>query len=81
MDKDKFIEVLIEEYSEQVKDIIITGYSNSGSKLNFRWLNGKLQALRIDQSPLSLSEDEWYELIFELAPDVYDDLYYGRYAA
>lgn len=81
MSKDKILELLIEEYSDQIKDIIITNYGNSGHSLNFGKLNLRLQSLRIGQSPLSLSEDEWYELIYELTPDVYDDLYYGRYAA
>ena len=81
MSKDQLLELLIDEYSEQITDIIVTNYSNSGQALNFGKLNHKLQSLRIDRSSPSLSEDEWYELIYELTPDIYDILYYGKYAA
>ena len=29
----------------------------------------------------TLSEDDWYELLYELAPDIYDELSYGSLAA
>lgn len=76
------MELLIEEYSDQVKEIINTCHIHSRSAIDISFLNTEIQSLRIEpQSFFSLSEDEWYEIIFELAPDVYDDLYYGSFAA
>lgn len=82
MQKDKLMEILIEEYSDQVKDYIVACYSHSKGPLDVQSLNSKIDNLRIQGAPTSsLSEDEWYEIIYELAPDVYNDLYYGSYAA
>ncbi|MEE2671956.1 MAG: hypothetical protein VYA54_09605 [Bdellovibrionota bacterium] len=81
MSNDKFLEILVDEYSEQIIDIILSNYGHSGRSLNFSRLNQRLQSLRIDHASSTLSEDEWYELIYELTPDVYDEIYYGRKAA
>ena len=72
-----FLDTLREDYSEEVTEIINNSQFIGKTYLDLESLNDQLKRLKIAGYPTSLSADDWYELIFEFAPDIYDDLSYG----
>mgnify|MGYP003685588007 CR=1 FL=1 len=81
LDKEILIDVIRDEYQKEVTDIINSCQFGGKNYLDIDGLNSRLSALRINSLALSLSEDDWFELLYELTPDIYDELSYGKLAA
>ncbi len=80
-EKEILIDTLREEYSEEVTKAIYSCQFQGKSYLDVEGLNSRLKSMRILKFNDTLSEDDWYELLYELAPDIYDELSYGSLAA
>ena len=74
------LDILLEDYPNELKKIINHCQFVGKPNLDLEGLNFRLRALGLFEEVTSLSEDEWYELIFELTPDVYDSLSFGKIA-
>lgn len=81
MQREEYMEILMDKYCEAVQEIIVNCCSHCRGHIDCGKLNTKLELLPLPEAAEPLSEDEWYEIIYELAPDVYDQIYYGSYAA
>ena len=81
LEKEILLDTLRDEYPEEVTEAIYNCQFNRKSYLDVDLLNSRLRSMRLLKFNDSLSEDDWYELIYELAPDVYDELSFGRLAA
>lgn len=81
LDREILIDVIRNEYQEEVTEIIINCQFSGKSYLDLESLNHRLARLRINNFKLSLTEDDWFELLYELTPEIYDELSYGKLAA
>ena len=81
MDKEILLDSLKREYSEEVTEIIYHCHLDSKVYLDVDALNTGLNSLMLVSFRQGLSENDWYELVYELAPDIYDELSYGSIAA
>lgn len=78
MDQELFLDTLREEYQKEITDIIYECQFEGKNYLDAAGLNKALKGLRVTNfQSVELTEDHWYELIYELAPDIYDELSYG----
>ncbi len=80
-EKEILLDTLRDEFPEEVTEAIYNCQFSGKRYLDVEALNDRLKTMRILKFNDSLSEDDWYELIYELAPDVYDFLNYGHLAA
>ncbi|MEX0798491.1 MAG: hypothetical protein WEB87_06250 [Bacteriovoracaceae bacterium] len=78
--KETFLDDLRSEYRDDVEMIIVECQSLGKAYLDVEKLNKKLRVLKGDFAG-GLSEEDWLELIYELAPEVYDSLDFGIIAA
>jgi hypothetical protein len=81
LDKEILLDIIRDEYQSEVKEIITNCQFSGKSYLDIDGLNSRLSGLRINNFSDSLDEDDWYELIYEFTPEVYDELSYGKLAA
>lgn len=81
LEKEILIDTLRNEYHEEVTDVIYNCQFIGKNYLDVEGLNARLKSMKILTFNDSLSEDDWYELVYELAPDIYDELAYGKFAA
>lgn len=81
LDREILLDVIRNEYTEEVTEIITNCQFSGKSYLDLEELNDRLARLRINNFKLSLSEDDWFELLYELTPEIYDELSYGKLAA
>lgn len=81
LEKEILLDTIRDEYPEEVTEVIYNCQFNGKSYLDVDGLNSRLRSMKILKFNDFLSEDDWYELVYELAPDVYDELSYGRLAA
>ncbi|MBD65071.1 MAG: hypothetical protein CME62_07680 [Halobacteriovoraceae bacterium] len=81
MDKELLMDSLREEFSEEITEIIYRVQFYGKNYLDINGLNQELTSLRLVSFRDSLSEDDWFELLYEFAPEVYDQLSYGNLAA
>lgn len=79
--KEILLDMLREEYSEQITDIIYNCQFSGKNYLDVEGLNLALKSLKISKFHEPLDENDWFELLYEFAPDVYDELSYGSIAA
>lgn len=78
MDKEILLDSLKNEYSEEVTQIIYHCQNDQKVYLDVDALNSSLKSLMLISFRQGLSESDWYELVYELAPDIYDELNYGN---
>jgi len=78
MDKEILLDSLKNKYSAEVTEIIYHCHIDTKVFLDIDALNSSLQSLMLISFRQGLSENDWYELVYELAPDVYDELSYGN---
>ena len=77
MDKEILLDSLKNKFSKEVTEIIYHCHIDSNVYLDVTALNTSLKSLMLVSFREGLSESDWYELVYELAPDVYDDISYG----
>ncbi len=80
IDQEILLDTLREEYPEEVTEIIYSCQFAGKHYLDTRGLNNRLKSLKIFHFNATLSENDWYELVYELTPEIYDDLSYGQAA-
>lgn len=78
MDKEILLDSLKSDYAEEITEIIYNCHIDSNVYLDVVALNASLNSLMLVSLRNSLSEADWYELVYELAPDIYDDISYGK---
>ncbi|MBT4793048.1 MAG: hypothetical protein HON90_15855 [Halobacteriovoraceae bacterium] len=81
LDKEILVDMLREKFSEEVTIIIENCQFSGKNYVDVEGLNSRLKKLKAFSFNNSLSEDDWFELIYEFAPDVYDELSYRSIAA
>ena len=81
LDRESLLDIIRDEYQEEITKIITNCQFSGKNYLDVDGLNSALRTLKIDNFAISLDEDDWFELLYELAPDVYDRLSYGQLAA
>ena len=81
MDKEMLLDSLRDEYSEEITNLIYSIQFSGKNYLDVEGLNAQLKSLRLVSFRSGLTEDDWYELVYEFAPDVYDELSYGSLVA
>lgn len=81
LDKEVFYESLINQYREDVKMIINECQSFGKSYLDVEALNHKLANLHEFALNEGLNEDDWLDLVYEIAPEIYNRLDIGNIAA
>ena len=77
MDKEILLDSLKNTYAKEVTEIIYNCHIDSNVFLDVDALNSSLKSLTLVSFRQGLSETDWYELVYELAPDIYDDISYG----
>jgi len=77
MDKEILLDSLKNQFSKEVTEIIYHCHIDSNAYLDVDALNASLKSLMLVSFRQGLSESDWYELVYELAPDIYDELSYG----
>lgn len=73
-EKEILLITLKEKYSEEVIQIINDCQLSGKNYLDIEALNLKLKSLAFMNISESLCEDDWLELLYELLPDLYDEL-------
>jgi hypothetical protein len=81
LEQEILVDTLRDKYSEEVTEIIENCQFIGKNYLDVDTLNLNLKSLRILNFHDSLSEDDWFELLYELTPDIYDELSLGKLAA
>jgi hypothetical protein len=81
IEKELLLDSLREDYAEEITKIINFCQFDGKNYLDVYSLNAGLRSLTFTHFQTDLSEDDWYELVYELAPDIYDELSYGRESA
>jgi hypothetical protein len=80
LDKEILLDVLRLNHSEEVIEVIDCCQFSGKNYLDVAGLNSKLNSLNLTNVSGGLTEDDWFELVYELAPDIYDVLSYGKIA-
>lgn len=80
-EKEILVDALRSEYSEEVIKIIQSCQFYGKSYLDVDGLNFELRGKQLLNFNNNLSEDDWYELLYELTPDIYDELAFRGQAA
>ncbi len=80
VDQEISLDTLLDEFADEVTKIIEHCQINGKKYLDLERLNLNLNRLELGRDSPQLSEDDWYELIFELTPEIYDELSF-RFAA
>lgn len=82
LDKEVFIDSLKGKLRDDIQ-MLIYECQHKGEKrfLDVPSLNSKLISLHSFAISDGLSEDDWLELVFELCPDIYNQLDFGPIAA
>lgn len=81
MNKESYVDSLRDEFGEEVTAVIRECHFVAQTHLCFELLNKTLNSKSFAQRKEKLTPDEWYELVYELTPDVYDDMNFGILAA
>lgn len=82
MNSEIFKESLRGQFKDDIKMIILECHSAHNTFLDVELLNKKLEALHsFATTDGLLDENDWLDLVFELCPEVYDDLDFGPIAA
>ena len=81
MEHELLIDRIRDEYAEQVRDIIYNCQFKGKLYLDIDGLNQKLKTQKILKFEDILTEDDWYEILYQLAPDIYDEFSHGYIAA
>lgn len=79
MSKDSFFDQLCTKYRDDLEMIIDESQIQS-SHLDIVALNAKLKTIPCSHV-YELSEEDWLDLIYEVKPDLYDNLDFGVLAA
>jgi hypothetical protein len=79
--KEAFYESLVEHYRDDVKMVINECQTMGKSYLDIDALNEKLLKLHDFAMNEGLNEDDWLDLVYEVAPEVYNKLDFGNIAA
>lgn len=80
IEKEIFIDTLLKEYPEKMEDIIYDCQFDGKSFLDIFDLNMRLSEVIQSKHVFLLSENDWLGIIFELAPDKYDEYSYAKCA-
>lgn len=78
--KEIFIDSLLRDFPEKVEDIILDCQFDGKSFLDVDDLNLRLCEVIQSRYVFLLSEDDWLSIIFELAPEKYDQYSYQQAA-
>ena len=81
LDKEIFMESLKEQYKDDVKMIIHECQFAGKTYLDVEGLNSKLKKLHNFALNEGLSDDDWYEIIYQLAPEIYEEITFMPMAA
>ena len=81
LDREILIDVIRSEYKDEVTRIITNCQYVGKNYLDIQDLNNQLGRLKINNFKISLFEEDWFELMYELTPEIYDELSYGKLAA
>ncbi len=81
INSENFKESLRGQFKDDIQMIIHECHSAHNTFLDVDLLNKKLSALHSFALSDGLDEIDWLDLVFELCPDVYDDLDFGPIAA
>lgn len=79
--REAFYETLVDQYRDDVRNIINECLSLGKSYLDVDALNAKLMTLHDFAVYEGLSEDDWLDLVYEVAPEIYNKLDFGNIAA
>ncbi len=74
IEKVLLLDRLREDYADEIIKIINFCQFEGKDYLDIYSLNSKLRALSVLSVQTDLSEEDWFELIYELTPDTYDQL-------
>lgn len=79
--REAFYESLVDQYRDDVRMIISECQSLGKSYLDVDALNKKLLTLHDFAMYEGLTEDDWLDLVYEVAPEIYSKLDFGNIAA
>ena len=80
IEKEIFIDSLLKDYPEKMEDLINECQFEGKSFLDVDDLNLRLCEVIQSKYVFLLSENDWLSIIFELAPDKYDEYSYTQAA-
>ena len=78
--EDAIMDKVRSAYRSQMTKEIVTCQGHGKSYVDVKALNRALKRVTNDQT-CELEMEDWIELIYDLAPDVYDDIDFGILAA
>jgi hypothetical protein len=82
LDKEVFIDSLKGKLRDDIQMLIYECQHRGEKKyLDVASLNAKLLSLKSFSMNDGLSEDDWLEIVFEICPEIYDQLDFGPIAA
>ena len=81
LDKEVFIDSLKGKLRDDIQMIIHECQHHCNTHLDVTALNKKLVSLQNFAFNDGLTEDDWLEIVFELCPEIYDQLDFGPIAA
>lgn len=81
LEQEILLDTIRDEYSKELLEIIENCQFEGKNYLDVEGLNSGLKSQKIISYNESLSEGDWFELLYELAPEIYDDLSYGKLVA
>jgi hypothetical protein len=81
LDKEIFIDSLEGKLRDDVQTIIYECHEQPMKHLDVAMLNGKLHMLQDFTLDSVLTDEDWLEIVFELCPEIYDNLDFGPIAA
>ena len=81
LDRDQFIDSLKGKLRDDVQMIINECQHEYKTSIDVIALNNKLKTLQPFAFSEGLNETDWLEVIFDLCPEVYDQLDFGPIAA
>jgi hypothetical protein len=80
-EKEILVDTLRSDYSEEVIKVIRSCQFYGKSYLDVDGLNFELRGIDLLSFNSNLTEEDWYELLYELTPDIYDELAYREQVA
>lgn len=81
LDRETYLENLRSQFRDDIKMIIQECQEEWKTYLDVDKLNSRLSALHSSSLVHGLSEDDWMDLMFEITPEIYDQLDFGVIAA